>query len=71
MATDYSAIIEAIDAAILDGVSKPGTVTSSDGRSVVYRSLKELTDARDRFVRLQNAAARPRKRFTLRKFRAQ
>ncbi len=68
---DYSVIIDAIDAAILDGASKPGTVTSSDGRSVVYRGLKELTDARERFVRLQNAAARPRKGFTLRKFKAQ
>lgn len=70
MATDYTAIIDAIDAAIIAGVDKPGTISHADGRSVAYRNLKDLTDARKHYVGLQNAANRPRKGFKLTKFRA-
>lgn len=37
-----SAILEAIDTAILAGVSGPGEVRSADGRTIKYRSLDEL-----------------------------
>lgn len=56
MATDYQAMIDAIDAAILDGASKPLTLTIR-GRSVTYRTLDELIRARQVFITLLRSAA--------------
>jgi len=53
----YTAIIAAIDAAILEGVSGPGEITFRDGRKLVYRSLDDLIRARATYVSLKNAAS--------------
>ena len=70
MATDYTAIIDAIDAAIEAGVSKPVKIVTGEGKTVEFRTLKDLTDAREVYVRLRNAASRPSRGFRLNKFRA-
>lgn len=51
MAADYQAIVDAIDAAITSWVDKPVTLSIA-GRSMTYRSLKELTDARTLYAKL-------------------
>lgn len=56
MATNYQAIIDAIDAAILTGVSGPGEVTAA-GRTIRYRSLEDLTKTRQYYARLAASAA--------------
>ncbi len=55
-AATYQAIIDAIDAAILSGVSGPGELTCS-GRTIRYRSLRELAEIRDRYVTLAARAS--------------
>jgi len=51
MATDYSAIVAALDAAILANAGKPTSITIN-GRTYQYRSLDELTAAREKFAAL-------------------
>ena len=68
--TELTAMITAIDEAVLAGIDKPGKVISADGRSVEYRDLDSLMKTRGTYVRLQNAATRSKKGFTLNKFRA-
>ncbi len=52
----YQAIVDAIDAQILAGVSKPGTL-EVDGKKIQFRNLGELTDARKYYARLAARAA--------------
>ena len=52
MATSYQDIIDAIDAAILAGVSGPGKLTTRDGRTVEYRNLADLKSAREYYAGL-------------------
>jgi len=59
---DYQAIVDAIDAAILAGVAGPGELTTSDGRSIKYRSLADLIRARKEYVRLANTASGKKRR---------
>lgn len=49
---DYAAIIEVIDAAILEWVGEP-VMLQEAGRSVTYRSLTQLIDARKYYANLQ------------------
>lgn len=56
MATDYQAIIEAIDAAILEWVGQPVEI-DHNGKKTVYRSLNDLLNARRYYVQLQASAA--------------
>ena len=65
---DYAAIIEAIDAAIAAWASKPVTLAES-GRSVTYRSLNELLDARRYYAKLAISAAN-KKPFKISHFKA-
>ena len=51
---DYTAIIAAIDAAILAWCDKPISITTTGGRSKTYRSLKELTEARQAYASLSS-----------------
>ncbi len=51
---DNQAILDAIDAAILAGVSEPSSLTVS-GRTITYRNLKDLTDARSLYSNLLQA----------------
>ena len=51
---NYQAILDAIDAAVLAGVSGPGRITGADGRTIEYRSLSDLLAARSRYARLQS-----------------
>ncbi len=48
---DYQAILDAIDAAILAGVSTPGSLTAA-GQTVEYRSLEDLRAARKDYAAL-------------------
>jgi hypothetical protein len=52
----YDAIINAIDAAILAGVSAPGELTVS-GRTIRYRSLQDLYEIRSRYAAMQARAS--------------
>jgi hypothetical protein len=52
----YDAIINAIDAAILAGVSAPGELTVS-GRTIRYRSLQDLYEIRSRYAAMQACAS--------------
>lgn len=52
---DYTAILAAIDAAILAGAATPLTLSVA-GKSTTYRTLTELIAARKHFVALQAAA---------------
>jgi len=61
---DYTAIIAAIDAAITDWAGSPVMLTES-GRSVTYRSLKELIEARKYYAKL-NVASTNSRGFTIR-----
>ena len=70
MATDYQAIIDAIDAAILEGIDKPGSITTASGRTVQYRNLSELSKLRDKYVRLLARRYRYKKGFKLTRFQA-
>ena len=54
---DYSTILAAIDEAIKQWAGKPIMITSESGRSVKYRSLKELTDARKNYAILAAQSA--------------
>jgi len=49
---DYAAIITAIDAAILEWAGEPVSMQEG-GRSVTYRSLTQLIDARKYYANLQ------------------
>jgi len=49
---DYTAIITAIDVAILSWVGEP-VVLTEQGRSVTYRNLNQLLDARRYYAKLQ------------------
>ena len=49
---DYQAIIDAIDAAIANWTGSAQSITAADGRSVTYRSLGELIDARKHYAKL-------------------
>jgi len=51
MATAAQDIIDAIDAAILAGLTGPGQIRSADGRMITYRSLTELKDLRQFYAR--------------------
>jgi hypothetical protein len=55
MAADYQAIVDAIDAAITSWVDKPVTLSIA-GRSLTYRSLKDLIDARSLYAKLAIAS---------------
>lgn len=50
MANENATLITAIKSAISTYAGEPGTV-SANGRTVTYRSLKELTDALDAMER--------------------
>jgi len=63
---DYSVIVDAIDAAILAGVTKPGSLTV-DGKTIQYRSLKQLQDTRIYYAKLAAKAAGKRG-FSLNRF---
>jgi hypothetical protein len=52
MAANYQTIIDAIDAAILAGVSGPGSITTPTGGTIQYRSLDDLIKARESYVKL-------------------
>ena len=65
---DYAAIIDAIDAAILNWVGEPVMLTEA-GRSVTYRSLRDLLAARDKYVSLAQAAKNKRA-FTITQLKA-
>ncbi len=65
---DYAAIIAAIDNAITAWAGKPLTLSES-GRSVTYRSLNELLDARRYYAKLAIAAAN-KKPFKIGHFKA-
>jgi len=65
---DYSAIVDAIDAAILAGVTKPGTLTV-DGKTITYRTLGELRNTRAYYAKLAARAAGKRG-FSLGRFTA-
>lgn len=54
---DYSGIITAIDAAILEWVGEPVTLSEA-GRSVTYRSLDSLIEARKYYAGLQAQSSR-------------
>jgi hypothetical protein len=56
----YSSIIAAIDAAIEAQAAKPLTINAPDGRAHTYRTLKELTDARQYYARLESKRKNPR-----------
>lgn len=49
---NYQAIIDAIDAALLTGVSGPGEITTPVGGTIKYRSLDELTRTRKTYADL-------------------
>lgn len=49
---DNQAIIDAIDAAITSWTGSPQSITAGDGRSITYRSLGELIEARKYYVKL-------------------
>jgi hypothetical protein len=49
---DYQAIIDAIDVAIANWTGSPQSITAADGRSITYRSLAELVDARKYYAQL-------------------
>lgn len=53
---DYSAIVDAIDAQILAGVSKPGTL-AVDGKTITFRTMGELVSARKYYALLAARAA--------------
>jgi len=65
---DYSAIVDAIDAAILAGVSKPGEL-SVENKTIKYRTLGELRNTRAYYARLAARVAGKRG-FSLNKFTA-
>lgn len=65
---DYQAIIDAIDAAITNWVDKPVNISIA-GRSITYRSLKELIDARNHYARLA-VAKRTGRGFTITNLKA-
>ena len=60
---DYAAIIEAIDTAITSWAAKPVQL-SIEGRSITYRSLKELIEARIYYAKLA-ARSNNEKGFTI------
>ena len=65
---DYQAIIDVIDAAITNWVDKPVNISIA-GRSITYRSLKELIDARNHYARLA-VAKRTGRGFTITNLKA-
>ena len=67
MATDYSTILAAIDAAIAAGVTGPGEIRSADGRTIKYHGLSDLISAREYYAK-QSVSARGG--FVLRKFQS-
>ena len=48
----YATIIANIDDAINNWVDKPVTVITSEGKTVTYRSLRELIEARKYYAQL-------------------
>ena len=56
---DYQAVVDAIDAAILNWVGEPITISQS-GRALTYRTIDELTRARKYYARLASAAGNPK-----------
>ena len=65
---DYQAIIDAIDAAITSWVDKPVTLSIA-GRSITYRSLNELLEARRHYAKLA-IAGRTGRGFTMTNLKA-
>ena len=59
---DYQAIVDAIDAEVLRGVSGPGEISTADGRTIKYRSLADLVNARREYVKLANTASGKKRR---------
>ena len=57
---DYAAIVDAIDAAITSWADRPVSLSIA-GRSITYRSLTELINARNHYARLAvaNRTGRP------------
>jgi len=53
MVTSYQSILDAIDAEMLTAVDKPGSLTVA-GRTIVYRSLTELSATREYYKDLLN-----------------
>lgn len=68
MSTTPQEVIDAIDAAILGWVGEPVSVTFK-GRTVTYRSLNELLQARTHFSQLLAATAKTEP-FQLRRVKA-
>ena len=60
MAVNYQTIVDAIDAAIVTGVSGPGELTA-DGETIKYRSLDELMRTRNRYASLAAQSAGKKK----------
>jgi hypothetical protein len=56
-AATYQAIVDAIDAAILAGVTGPGEIRMADGREIRYWSLSELVTLRSTYAALAARAA--------------
>ena len=65
---DYAAIVDAIDAAITSWADKPVSLSIA-GRSITYRSLNELINARNHYARLA-VAARTGRPFTITNLKA-
>ena len=65
---DCAAIIAAIDEAILSWIGQPVSLSIS-GRTVTYRSLNELLEARKYYVKQQSASSNGRA-FTITKLKA-
>lgn len=66
---DYQAIIDAIDAAIAGWTGSPQSISAADGRSITYRSLAELVEARKYYVKL-SITARVGRGFTITNLKA-
>ncbi|NIP26664.1 MAG: hypothetical protein GWN94_19835 [Phycisphaerae bacterium] len=66
---DYQAIIDAIDSAITSWTGSPKSITAEDGRSVTYRSLADLLNARKHYVKLA-IAKRTGRGFTITNLKA-
>ena len=64
MSATYTAIITAIDAAILAGVSKPGSLSVA-GRTIQYRNLAELKEIREYYQDLTNQTSTVRESFKI------
>ena len=65
---DYTAILTAIDAAILAGITKPGSM-SVMGEQITYRNLTELKEIREYYAQRHNLSGTVRSRIKFGKFK--